>query len=307
MLQIQLYFCALLQGDSPLTIKQVYQTATTRAAGGYRMNASISFVSRTLCLLSNGLGSLELLYTGNRSVSEEWRLLQSISLEGLEGKPFEILTVMETSDHCHLNVATLELQDPPTLKRTSTSTAPPVIIIYRWHRLKLSKELTSISSQFVDIGTEAPKNVVEETILLCTFQSHTIALYCSFTAEHLLVISESNLVHVPVEAASQEPAAEDVVTTTHAQELELEEDSRPQKFQGLGYSEEKEAFKWTQSETDVVITVDLPTDVRKCDISCVIEREEIVVGLTDGTTFVRGKLHAAIDPAASTWSIEKNV
>ena len=252
-----------------------------------------------------------MLYTGNRgnrSASEEWRLLQSVSLEGLEGRPFEILAVMETSDQCCLNVATLELQDLPTSKRTSTSTASSVIVIYRWHRLKLSKDLTSICGQFEELGIEAPKSIVKETILLSTFQSHSIALYCSFTPQHLLVISESNLVHIPIEAPSQEPAAKDVATATHAQAPELEEEeTKQQKFQGLGYSEENVAYQWTQSETDVVITADLPTDVTKRDVSCVIEREEVVVGLTDGTTFLRGKLHAAIDPAASTWSIEKNV
>ena len=271
------------------------------------MNASISFINQSLCLFSNGLGSLQLLYTGKRSASQEWRLLQSVSLEYLEERPFEILAVMETSDQCSLNVATLELQDLPTSKRASASTSPSVVVIYRWHRLKLSKDLTTICSQCEELGHEASKSVVKETVLLSTFQSRSIALYCSFTPQHLLVISESNLVHIPGDSASQEPADKDVATATHAQAPELEEETKQQQFQGLGYSEENVAYRWTQSETDVVITADLPTDVTKRDVNCVIEREEVAVGLTDGTTFLRGKLHAAIDPAASTWSIEKNV
>ena len=71
-------------------------------------------------------------------------------------------------------------------------------------------------------------------------------------------------------------------------------------------SSEEPQYQWSQTEGDVAITVPLPEDVSKRDIHCEIHRREIVVGLSDGTTFLRGVLFAPISPDCSTWTVEKH-
>lgn len=77
----------------------------------------------------------------------------------------------------------------------------------------------------------------------------------------------------------------------------------PESHRGLGYSN-GDAYQWSQTESDVVVTFKLDSDVGKRDISCIIEPEELVVGLTDGTTLLRGELVHPVDPQASNWTIE---
>ena len=71
-------------------------------------------------------------------------------------------------------------------------------------------------------------------------------------------------------------------------------------------SSEEPQYQWSQREGDITITVPLPSDVSKRDINCVISRREIVVGLSDGTTYLRGRLFAPISSDCSTWTLEKH-
>ena len=86
-----------------------------------------------------------------------------------------------------------------------------------------------------------------------------------------------------------------------------EEESNPkgEEHHGLGY--DNLGYQWSQSDNDITVTLTLPETVAKTDIKCEIESNEVVLGLTDGTTYLRGKLHAPIDPEASAWTLEKNV
>ena len=86
-------------------------------------------------------------------------------------------------------------------------------------------------------------------------------------------------------------------------EEEVEREKREE--EGERGSEEPQ-YQWSQTEGDVAITVPLPEDVSKRDIHCEIHRREIVVGLSDGTTFLRGVLFAPISPDCSTWTVEKH-
>ena len=91
-----------------------------------------------------------------------------------------------------------------------------------------------------------------------------------------------------------------------------EEDSRSKEFAGLGFKKGEEGslaqpqYQWSQTESDVTVTVALPDDVTKHDIHCVIERRDVVVGLTDGTTYFRDRLFAPVNPECSMWTIENH-
>ena len=88
-------------------------------------------------------------------------------------------------------------------------------------------------------------------------------------------------------------------------EEEEKSDPKGEEHHGLGY--DNLGYQWSQSDSDVTVTLTLPEAVTKADIKCEIESNEVVLGLTDGTTYLRGKLHAPIDPEASVWTLEKNV
>ena len=258
-----------------------------------------------LCLFCDGHGRLQLLYTG----SEAWKpVVESVSLTALEGQPYMILAARLSEDSHLLHVATVELKDPAALKRTTTD-VQPVVVIYRWHTIRFSVDLCPDRVNPSQLSDSTTPSKIESINLVATFHSLSIPLYCAFTftpvAANLLIINEANV--CPVQSQSKEVAAkEEVVADTHI-EMESEQRDGLVGHQGLGYSQGKAAYEWTQSDTDVAITVQLPGDVTKLDIVCSIERSELVVGLTDGTTYIRGKLHASIEPDASTWTIEKNM
>lgn len=269
------------------------------------VNASIIFLNKVFCLFCDGHGQLQLLYTG----SEAWKLVvESICLTGLEGQPYMILAARLSEDGHLLHVATIELKDPAPLRRT-TADVEPVVVIYRWHMIRFSMDLHPDRVNPSQSSDSTAPSKIESINLLATFCSPSIPLYSAFTftpvAANLLIINEADI-H-PVQRQSEEAAAKaEAVAATHI-EMESEQKGSLEGHQGLGYSQEKAAYEWSQSDTDVVITVRLPDDVTKPDIVCAIERIELVVGLTDGTTYIRGTLYASIEPDASTWTIEKNV
>ncbi len=294
-----------------VSISSVYRCEPhpSKPSGDYVVNASIVFLTDTLCLFSDGDGSLQLLQTENRiasaitspapSLLRQWKLLENISLTGLEGAPFMVLAArVSLADGRQLNTATLELKDPSSFKR-STKNAPPTVTIYRWHRLRFTADLASYVPQ-LENDDIAPKSLLVESRLCCTLQSHAISLYCDFLQSNLLIVSESDVVHHEdnsQDPSAQEPACEEI--------MELDEAEKPHLGLGYAQTETKLAYEWSQSDTDVTITVTLPPDATKQDVSCAFGREDVVVGLTDGITYVRGKLYAAIDPEASAWTIEK--
>ena len=123
--------------------------------------------------------------------------------------------------------------------------------------------------------------------VIWTLSSSTIPLYCAMFNESIIIITESNLVN---HCTTDQPLSTDImdVSSTHM---------------GLGYSTD---YNWDQSGEDITITIPLSDNISKGDIFCVIDSDSIVVGLTDGTTFVRGNLFDVIDPETSTWTIENN-
>lgn len=243
-----------------------------------------------------------MLYTGE---DESWKLVESIALTGLEGQPFMILAARVSEDGHVLHVATIELKDPSNLKRTTINT-PSIEVISRWHTIRFSMDVHPDRLNASKFSASASLLKIDSVNLLATFHSSSVPLFSAFNftseAANLLIINEADI--KPAQKQSQEVAAKEEASHTGASDSEQQDGVVG--HQGLGYSEEKATFQWTQSDTDVVVTVWLPSDVTKSDVSCIIEKNELVVGLTDGTTYIRGRLHASIDPDASTWTIEHN-
>lgn len=290
-----------IQASKDLNIQTVYLSNPPKATNN-TVNASIVFFNKVLCLFCDGQGLLQVLYTGE---DESWKLVDSITLTGLEGQPFMILAARVSEEGHVLHVATIELKDPSHLKRTTTNT-PSIEAISKWHTIRFSMDVHPDRLNASKFSASTSLLKIGSVNLLATFYSSSVPLFSAFNftseAANLLIISEADI--KPAQKQSQEVAPEK--EASHTESSESEQQDGVVGHQGLGYSEENAAFQWTQSDTDVVVTVWLPSDVTKFDVSCVIERNELVVGLTDGTTYIRGRLHASIDPDASTWTIEHN-
>ena len=134
---------------------------------------------------------------------------------------------------------------------------------------------------------------VIDNLLLWKHTSSTAPLYCELLSDTVLVITESDLRENSCDAKEEK-------------EEEKMDVSVPNNHSGLGYSLIDTKYTWTQTHSDVTVTIPLPDDVTKRDVSCVIEREGLVAGLTDGTTYIRGTLYRPIDIETSTWTFEKN-
>ncbi len=136
---------------------------------------------------------------------------------------------------------------------------------------------------------------VIDSSLLWKHTSSTAPLYCELLSDTVLVITESDLGGSTCSRDAKEEKEEEKMDV-----------SVPNNHSGLGFSLTDTNYTWTQTHSDVTVTISLPDDVTKRDVSCVIEREGLVTGLTDGTTFIRGTLYRPIDIDTSTWTFERN-
>lgn len=287
-------------------------------------NATIEFLSNTLGVVCAGDNTVAVFRRDLRSKTEEkWTILKS--LEVSKNKPVMLVTAMLSA---HADILCAELSVPSSSKEgdtggTSSSTlvleqpseslpqqhteildeATPTsvdsdgcVATYKWIRVKFK-----INPMLTETGTKD----VEGVEVLGTFQSKSLALYSAFQyqpsskEQQLLLLSETAPL---IDSGKTEKS---VAASNHVtQDSSLS--SNPVDHCGLGFKREED-YEWTQSDTDLTISLQLAEDVKKRDISCVFDSDELVVGLTDGTTFLQGELTHSIDPQASTWTIENHM
>ena len=294
----------------------VYFGKTAKAEGS--LNASLVFLSKSVCVFSDGCGLLQFLGTGDRvgeslspchstSSAVEWVLLKEIKDLDSDQGPFMVLAAeMGATNNACVNLLAMELKDP-----APSSSQKPHFALYRWYRVIFSQDLNTIAS----LSRERKESSLTVDVdVVCCFQSSTMSKYSAFTGREgsLFLISESTPVLVAgkqresCDNEEKEGGEGEKKATEHlgfgyhvGGEGEGEENG-----EGKGKGEEKPAYSWTQSETDVTVTVRVPTDITKKDVVCVIEKQNLVVGLTDGITYLRDKLFAPVDLEASAWTIE---
>ena len=345
-----------------VSVQPVYSVELPANPPASSINASLVFVDGSLCLFSDGRGSLSLLDTGPESSraggsSGVWRLLENLPMNGLDEVPFSVLTARLNKDSRSLEYVSMELNDSSTLVvEQRVSRDSPTLALFRWHRVTFHGDVRDF-----DPLEQAPQGGwVEGSTVLCVLNSRAIPLHCDLIGKTLIIISEATIAR---STPMQSDAQSDVVTSsTHSDDLES---GNRERHEGLGYRDEGASGKkqggpatngqqqssetqtsdqarpkedatettvgegvdqkskapeeagqaqvkieptyiWSQSDSDITITVRLPDDVIKRDISYSVQPREIILGLTDGTTFIRGDLHAPVDPEASGWSIEHN-
>ena len=138
-----------------------------------------------------------------------------------------------------------------------------------WWRVRLS-------------GPLGPGNIeIIDQTQLWEFKSSSVPLYCEYMEESLMIVTES----VIMEEEKGEGGGGEMERELH---------------HGVGY--DSDDYHWSQTSNDILITVNLPPDVKKTDIICNITNTSITIGLTDGTTYLRGELSYDIDKEISTWT-----
>ena len=304
-----------------MKVSTVYVCPERLAPVSSSVNPSLCFISSSHCLLATGDSStLYLLHTPSRTICGDiasesevsWKLVEELKLFETDGEPLSILSAHYSESEHQLNMATMVLHSTPTHshkgKEKEAATRPPTAT-YNWHQCDM--DLSSLSSPPKQSGSSKKETKID---LVCSLQSTTVALYSVFASGHLVILSEADVV-----SASQPPPTEDEKGTDEEKErpdpeqlvaevLERERDES-KTFAGLGFGKEssdESQYQWTQTEGDITITFPLPEDVMKSDIRCTIDRQDLVVGLSDGTTFFRGRLFAPVASDCSTWTIDNH-
>ena len=207
---------------------------------------------------------------------------------------------LTSADQSSLDVFFVELQDPSpkiqTMPKKDSSTCK-----LSWIRVKCSLPLTSSDANLNSETLQA------RTIVCSVFESASVPLHCEFIGDLLLVVNQSELRSARSSVGDTPSVAGTVESQTKREETfkgVYSDDEMETKHYGIGYSSSQDAYSWTQTDSDVTVTADVPTDVTKRDVLVVIEHARLVMGLSDGTTYVRGTLFGKVDVDSSTWTLD---
>lgn len=259
-------------------------------------NVTVQFLGGRVGVVCPGGNEILVFSRTIQNDTEEWTVLQSVVLS--ENRPVILVTASLGVTGTHADVLCAEIGNPSSPGDSDMGVAVGVAT-YKWVRVcfKVNPMLRQPMS-----------GDVEDMSVLWRLNSKSLALYAAFQHHpssgeaQLLFISETTpLIDTP------DPEKRRPTTTTTPSSTSQDEDlfSEPSQHCGLGY--QRDHREWTQSEADVVISFTLDPDVGKRDISCILEPNEVVVGLTDGTTLLQGEPTHSIDPEASTWTFQNNV
>ena len=310
-----------LDGPSPFfssssccAVLQLPPVATERAT-----NVTMAFLNANVGVICGGGNEVALFGREVRDGRETWTVLKSLDVS--EDDPVTVVAASLGATGTRADVLCAELGRPSIAAGASTAAAKDAVknvVAYKWVRVnfKASPTLTPVSAEDLRGMT-----------VLSTFASNSFALYAAFQ-HHLSAAQETQLLFLSETApllssttvrgagasssSSLVPPSSDVGgdKDNDSNQLLSEADAH----RGLGYcgavgegekgEEEEENHVWSQTEVDVSVSFRLPEDVTKGDVSCLVEPEELVVGLTDGTTLLRGRPLHAVDPEASNWTFQ---
>ena len=305
---------ATIAGDS-ISTERVFSFSKSEAAR--QANFSMSFVSTEMGIACAGDDTV-ILFKREMSANavegtvsetpEQWSIQTTVTV-GDSGRPVVVITAAPGEMCKHVDILCAELLFD-TEASAAADEAGMALISYKWVRIYLGES---------SVNEEGGGKFESKTIWEVHSKSHT--LYAAFQQEatskmpQLLFMSETE----PKTTYPLEPdtssingphSKSDKNNGTELDRCEDEEEEEPDRHHGLGFKEDEnegKTYTWDQSEEDVVISFQLAEDVAKGDVCVTIEPPEVVVGLTDGSSLLRGQLTHAIDLDGTTWTMEKNV
>ncbi|XP_064393897.1 nudC domain-containing protein 1-like [Halichondria panicea] len=276
--------------SAELTVKLVYSGDSVPDICN---NLSLVLVSPQLALHSSGR-EMSLLHTGRREEGRKWELIKTYTLSESSSVSITRATITDDSS---IQLLITELQIPSSTT-ASDERVKDNIVKCTWYKIKFKSSIETIQHSAAIV-----RDSLESITEITSFHSKSLPLYTAFqshpthSTQYLLFMSETTPTlpskttpkDCDIHPSASPPPAEDANVDT-------------QSHFGLGYSTDK--YEWSQTDSEVVVRFEVPKGVTKREIYCVISRQELVVGLTDGTTFLRGELHDIIDTEGSTWTIE---
>ena len=264
-------------------------------------NPTFAFINGTHCLFCNGGPQIHVFSitppsNATTTATQDWELEMAVPNSGdtINSNPIMIIVATIPESKLYVDVLCAELCDPSAIQhvRSSTSTDSSVAN-FKWLRFTFKEPPSQETAD-----SAVPLTFKDATVSTVTsFECRAFPLYAAIVEKNILFISEA-----------KPPLKEDAdldMEEREGEETGEREGGGEEEHHGLGY--DNLGYQWSQTDSDVTVTLTLPESVKKADVECEIEANEVVLGLTDGTTYLRGRLHAPIDPEASTWTLEKNV
>lgn len=302
---------SLFPQDGEVSVCTCYSVPLSSVGNAMLTNPTFAFVNGTHCLFSNGGPQLFVFATGHSSSSfssscttdpqQKWQLEMTVpsSTNDVVGEnPIIIVIASIPESKLYVDVLIAELCDPSTVKHVKYSTSTnSSVALFKWLRLTptTSSQTADVAEQSAELTEVTPTLSFKDAQMstVASFECRAFPIYTAIVEKNIFFVSEA-----------KPPLSEDADIGMN---WEREEKSIPkgEEHHGLGY--DNLGYQWSQSDSDITVKLTLPETVTKTDIKCVIESNEVILGLTDGTTYLRGRLHAPIDPEASVWTLEKNV
>ena len=243
-------------------------------------------------------------------VTEMWSPCLSLSLLGSSFLQWELIKTYTLSESSSVSITQATVTDDSSiqlliteLQNLSSTTAGDEgvkdnIVKCTWYKMQFKCSIETIQHSACLV-----RDSLESITQITSFHSKSLPLYTAFqshsthSTQYLLFMSETT------PTLTSNTASKDCDTHPPASPPPTEDTNIDTKSHfGLGYSTDN--YEWSQTDSEVVVLFEVAKGVTKREIYCVISRQELVVGLTDGTTFLRGELHDTIDTEGSTWTIE---
>ena len=225
--------------------------------------------------------------------------------DAINSNPVMIIVATVPEGKLYVDVLCAELCNPSAIQhmRSSTSTDSSVAT-FKWLRVTFNKDPPGTADSAVPPFITFKDATVS---MVMSFECQAFPLYAAIVEKNILFLSEAKppLREDTGDVDMAEMKEEERGGGEEGENVAAADGGRQEEHHGLGY--DNLGYQWSQTDSGVTVTLTLPENVKKTDVECKIEPNEAVLGLTDGTTYLRGRLHAAIDPEASTWTLEKNV
>jgi hypothetical protein len=252
----------------------------------------MQFLSHNMGVVCTGGNEVVVFRREYADNSETWTILQSLSVFGDNPAILVAASLGVTGNHADILCA--------EIKKPGRQEPEVGVVMYKWVRPMFKTEGESMPLKIMSVACNG------------VFESKSLAMYAAF--QHQQTSDETQLLFISETAPLVSEATPPVDSTPSSLKqgggaavvVQDVDGMDSRQHRGLGYLERGEGYAWTQTDADLTITLELSQDVGKRDISCVVEPGELVVGLTDGTTLLRGDLMHHVDPEASNWTIEGN-
>ncbi|KAJ8268128.1 hypothetical protein COCON_G00133000 [Conger conger] len=246
--------------------REVYCVLQDQNQSENRLCASLSLTSATWAAFSDGTGKLYLLHTGKRGEGafSRWELMFCEDM----GEPF---IIVHSLAHLHGETHSVELALLRVQRGQSDDRGSGFFVSLEWLTINNSK----------DHG-EGKKYGVSRRRLL---QGKSVPHYAAVEPQGLglMVLSEKPFRFTQVDGKPL------VQSAPEAMELGQKTDT---------------IYIWQQTAEDITVTVHLPNDTTKEDIEFKLSTDSLSVRVQGCTPIIDGRLHALVDPTASTWNMK---